>query len=490
MKVNRGATRMTTANPGVNDHLDGELGPISGHFRLMTLARFEALTLWGRPAGMEEDCRLGSAWATVDERILAAILHLNATREFFCVAFARDQQGRYRGFERSVMYPSPRAAAAALQRDFGQSLAQTPPVHVEAPPPSRGVDLFAPAAGATRLHDAFVFVRDSFEQAAAREILQEIARWFPNQDGHFVKEFQTAGYSARTWELYLWCAFRALGFEIDQSYAAPDFGLSKRKARIFVEATTVSARDPYVAAMAAGPPPDPPSRIDDYIDHDMAQKFGSPLYSKLKRADWEKPHVSGHPFVLALADFHAPASMRWSYRALPQYLYGLKAITTADAENRLIEIFMPGEDHVVGDKRVPTDFFSQPGAENVSAVLFSNAGTISKFNRMGARAGFGDAWVSLVRSGMLTDPEAWEISETPFKADVEDPGYQETWWDEITLYHNPKALHPVDASLFTGVTHVHVVDGQYTATGPTRVQWSQTTLIDFLGRKKGNPASG
>lgn len=479
---------MTTVGPAVKGPLDSELGPISGHFRIMTSERFEALTLWGRPAGMNRDCRLASAWATVDERILAAVLHLNATREFFCVAFARDQQGRYRGFERSVMYPSPRAAVAALQRDFGQRLAQVRPVHVEPAPPSQGLDLFAPAAGTTRLHDAFVFLRDSFEQAAARELLQEVARWFPNQDGHFVKEFQTAGYSARTWELYLWCAFRTLGFEIDQTHAVPDFGLSKQKARIFVEATTVSAHDPYGAAMAAGPPPDPPERIYDYIDHDMAQKFGSPLYSKLKRADWKKPHVSGHPFVLALADFHAPASMRWSYRALPQYLYGLKAITIPDSENRLIEIFMPGEDHVVGDKRVPTNFFAQPDAENVSAILFSNAGTISKFNRMGVLAGFGDAWVSLLRSGMLTDPEAWEITETPFKSDVEDPAYQESWCDEIILYHNPNALRPVDPNLFPGVTHVHIVDGQYKAIGPTRVQWSQTTLIDFLSRKTGRPA--
>lgn len=34
-----------------------------------------------------------------------------------------------------------------------------------------------------------------------------------------------------------------------------------------------------------------------------------------------------------------------------------------------------------------------------SGVLFSNAGTIVKFNRMGACAGFGDPWVSLVRKG-------------------------------------------------------------------------------------------
>jgi hypothetical protein len=43
----------------------------------------------------------------------------------------------------------------------------------------------------------------------------------------------------------------------------------------------------------------------------------------------------------------------------------------------------------MGQKVIPSGFFDLPGPENVSAVLFSNSGTISKFNRMGVVAGFG-----------------------------------------------------------------------------------------------------
>jgi hypothetical protein len=42
-------------------------------------------------------------------------------------------------------------------------------------------------------------------------------------------------------------------------------------------------------------------------------------------------------------------------------------------------------------KEVPFGFFDLPDAENVSAVLFSNSGTIAKFNRMGTLAGFGSS---------------------------------------------------------------------------------------------------
>jgi len=103
-----------------------------------------------------------------------------------------------------------------------------------------------------------------------------------------------------------------------------------------------------------------------------------------------------------------------------------------------------------------------------SIVRLSNAGTLSKFNRMGVRAGFGDAWVSLVREGVLVDPTRFG-SEERFKIDVESPSYQEGWADEMILFHNPRALHPVDPALFPGIGQVRVDGDDYAETGPVRV---------------------
>lgn len=54
----------------------------------------------------------------------------------------------------------------------------------------------------------------------------------------------------------------------------------------------------------------------------------------MKKRYWEAPHVKGHPFVLVIADFHAPGSMIWSHTAIPIYLYGTSAVVTMDADGR------------------------------------------------------------------------------------------------------------------------------------------------------------
>lgn len=72
----------------------------------------------------------------------------------------------------------------------------------------------------------------------------ESERWLPDFDGHFVREFQTSGFSARMWELYLWAALRSLHFDIDYGLALlPDFALDKDDQPLVVEATTVSTKD-------------------------------------------------------------------------------------------------------------------------------------------------------------------------------------------------------------------------------------------------------
>ena len=44
--------------------------------------------------------------------------------------------------------------------------------------------------------------------------------------------------------------------------------------------------------------------------------------NKLDRGYDRLPHVTGKPFMIAIADFQAPASMLWSREGLIGYLYG------------------------------------------------------------------------------------------------------------------------------------------------------------------------
>jgi hypothetical protein len=289
---------------------------------------------------------------------------------------------------------------------------------------------------------------------------------------------------------------RALSFEIDHGHAVPDLCLAKGDARIFIEAVTANGADPMASAMAPGTPTGPPDDFWRFIEEEMPLKFGSPLYSKMKKRYWQAPHVTGHPFVLAIADFHAPGSMVWSHTAIPIYLYGASAAVGVDAEGNRYGVEKTVARWSAGTKMVDRPFFWQPDTEHVSAVLFSKAGTVSKFNRMGVRAGFGDRFVSLVRKGGLSDPAPGAFDAVPFDLDIENPDYHEHWPDELQMYHNPNALVPIDEDLFPDIVHYRFEDGEGYWRGPSpRVLFSRTTTYDFLGaemrqelKDKGHPA--
>lgn len=474
----------------IPEDLSAELDPLRGaahdRFRRMTVERFEALTFWGRPASMRTATCCASAWGTPDEQVLVGVFHLLDTKEFMCIAFTCDPSGRYRAFERSPMFPSLRAGDIAIAHDLGAGFLHSAESCVLDALPA-GIDLFTPIAQVKRFHPAFEMLRDGFNQRSARQLLERLAPWLTDRDGNLVRDFQTNGYSARVWELYLWAAFMELGFDIDPSCAIPDFRLAKGEHTLFVEATTANGPDPLAAAMGEGPPELPEGDFSAFLENEMPIKFGSPLFSKLQKRYWEKPHVTGHPLILAIADFHAPASMRWSHTALPFFLYGFGIDYRADPQGAIFGIEKPLHEHV-GRKTVPSNFFAQPDTEHISAVLFSNAGTIVKFSRMGLRAGFGDPWVSLVRQGIWNNP-AGGFEGIPFKLDVESPDYEEGWADELRLYHNPQAIHPVDETLFPGIAHIRVEDGERLIRTPAgQVLWSETISHDFLRRTAGRPA--
>ena len=61
--------------------------------------------------------------------------------------------------------------------------------------------------------------------------------------------------------------------------------------------------------------------------------------------------------------------------------------------------------------------------------------------------------------------------------------------DELILFHNPRALHPLDEALFPGITQVHIEDREYVVHGPSfTILHSTTTSYDFLRRHDGPPA--
>ena len=92
-------------------------------------------------------------------------------------------------------------------------------------------------------------------------------------------------------------------------------------AEAWVEAVTANPPVPY-NHVNSQPIHQPESRKELFLGP-AAVRFAKTLGNKLQRGYDRLPHVSDKPFMIALADFQAPASMVWSREALIGYLYGM-----------------------------------------------------------------------------------------------------------------------------------------------------------------------
>lgn len=78
-------------------------------------------------------------------------------------------------------------------------------------------------------------------------VLEELAYWFKDPDGIFIRDFQSDAFNSRLFELYLNVVFYELDFEMSREYNQPDFLLSKFGKEIAVEAVSIAeTEDPLV----------------------------------------------------------------------------------------------------------------------------------------------------------------------------------------------------------------------------------------------------
>jgi hypothetical protein len=307
-------------------------------------------------------------------------------------------------------------------------------------------------------------------------------RWYEDADGNFVEQFQTDGFDARIWELYLFAAFIEMGYSVDRSRSAPDFVCQGTPGAFCLEATTVGATRDHSGGIVPPPPVDTRDAIHAFRNEYMPIKYGSALTSKLQKRYWEREHVAGKPLVFGIHDFQAPMSMLVSRSSLPLYLYGYDEDWEHDAEGKLHISPRKVATHRWGNKVIPSGFFDLPGAENVSAVLFSNSGTISRFDRMGVLAGFGSPRVRLIREGFALDHDPNATEPKPFRKVVRPPDYVETWVEGLEVYHNPRAVRPLAPAAMPGAAHHRLLPGGLTeSVAPEWHPLSSITRVFVVG---------
>lgn len=445
--------------------------------RPILLARWNALAAFCRmpmAAAISQEI----AWfAAGDERVIATLI-LDTDEEFSGIILARDLVERFRFVGITGYFATPEEALVDLNRKILSLLPRLEEAREQGDEPGRTVDFFSPVVDESKLHPSFRTLSAGDEFSAAREIITVMMRWHEDVDGNFVQQFQTTGFDARLWELYLFAALVESGLEVSHPKPAPDFLARGLNGEFTLEATTIN---PSAGGSLVAPSPadlETAEGRESYNLHYLPIRYAGPLTAKLAKEYWKHPASAGKPLVIAIQDFHAEMSMTYSGSALPTYLYGIAYSADRDADGRLEVKPSIVTDHRWGSKVVPSGFFSLPNAENISAVVFNSTGTISKFNRMGVCAGFGAENVVLIRHGHAWDPDPDADAPLPFMQVVtkENP---ETWIEGMDVFHNPNALHPLDPDLLPGAAHHRLLDDGRMET--TSTAWkpmdSATTIL-------------
>lgn len=283
----------------------------------------------------------------------------------------------------------------------------------------------------------------------------------PNPDANFVTDFQTNNFASRLFELYLLACFREQGLVVRQDHVSPDFWIERDGASCWVEAVT--ANSPVPRSGGIGPWVHAPADRTERLTGAPAERFAKTIRGKLQRDYHDLPHVKDQPFAIAIADFHESGSMVWSREALPTYLYGFRAdIAGEGADRRAVGTRIT---HLTGKDGIPAGIFRDPAFAHLSAVLFSNAATLAKFNRMGFLAGWQPPGLDMIRRGILFDRTPGAVDPIDFELSVLSAEYAalwpwgEAWCQELEVYHNPLAANPIPFDLIPGATHWFERDG-------------------------------
>lgn len=401
-----------------------------------------------------------------DGSILGLLIRDRTDGDFAGMAFGRDAKLRFRWTSMTDFLESPELAHGALRKLMTNLLDEPEEFHHQGDERGEPVDFFTPIHAPEVLHPDFQQVASEIGFFPARGIIEPMMRWHEDLDGNFVEQFQSTAFDQRIWELYLFATLIELGFSLDATHAVPDFIGTSLFGSIAVEAVTVGPTRRGVEIVPP-PPVETEEQMEAYLQDYMPIKFGSPLFSKLRKKYWEKEQIAGVPLVFAIADFSSPGSMIHTRSALERYLYGYSFDAARDEQGRTVAQPIKIIEHRWGDKVVPSGFFDIPDSQHVSAVISTTAGTISKFNRMGILAGFDAGNVLMTRTGTVVDPDPEARDPLLFKAIVNVKGYHESWVEGLNVYHNPRAIIPLEEHLVPGAAHHHCdAEGNWTTTAP------------------------
>lgn len=304
----------------------------------------------------------------------------------------------------------------------------------------------------------------------------------PNPDPNWAGDCQTSNFHTRLWEAQLLASFREQGLFVTQPYVSPDFRIENRLGgEAWVEAVTANPLVPYNHANAQPTPA--PTDPQEILFGAAAVRFAKTLGNKLDRGYARLPHVTGKPFAIALADFQAPSSMLWSREGLIGYLYGHGA-QKAEIDGQMLAVRMPAT-HFRGHAAFPAGLFTDARQSDLSAVIFTNACSIGKFNRVAVSGTGAPAGLRYTRMGEFFDRTPGALKGIPFCLDITSPEYcnlwphgYEPWPAALEVFHNLFAENPLPMALVPEAQHWFDDNSEVVCRSvyATSILWSKTLI--------------
>jgi hypothetical protein len=414
--------------------------------RPLSKVRFDALAGYARSPNIVLIIEELEWYCTADERVLGMLTLDRVDHDWGWVIFGRDERFQFRAVDVNVSYPSIEKSRAALMARLVEHHAKADEEFHQGDAKRAPTDFFTPVVDERKLHSTFKSLVDGPMYSSARGIIEPMMRFYDDEDGNFVEQFQTVAFDARLWELYLFATFIELGYARVPEVQIPDFLLSSPFGAFGLEASTINPPNGEPVTVS-----NDRAGMANYLENYVPLKLARVLRRKLekKKPYWKSPQMLDLPFVIAVQDFHTPGAMRVFTQAATEYVFGVRH--SIKEGKHVIERI---ETHVWGNAKERSGFFSLPESENISAVILNPQGTLSKFTRLGRIAGFGDRSVKIIRRGLARgelNPDS--PMPVPFVHEVHKPGYSESWVEGMIVLHNPHARIPLHPEMIPGAAH-------------------------------------
>jgi len=341
--------------------------------------------------------------------------------------------------------------------------------------------LFIPVVEQEKLSHHFKDVLTLRGYEPARHMMEEIFSEFEDNDGNFLEQLQTTGFDPRIFELYMFAYFSRSGYEVFRNYDRPDFIVQKNGINVAIECTTVNKSSTLNSSTRNFEDLTHVEKLEK-LNNELPIRFGSPLFSKLKKKYWELPHCKGLPLIIAIEAFYEEGSLLFSATSLTWYLYGLQQFPIRSQDGKLSVETLQISEHTVKEKTIPSGFFNQPDTEYISGVLFCNSGTVAKFNRMGYHNGFHRGNIIIARRGVCYDTDPNASMPKDFSYILGEDPVSETWGEGLTLCLNPNAKNPLPHDYFIDACQTYINNGELLSDTPYFHPFFSRTYSTYLER--------